>query len=236
MSKRSPSYPAHDLETAVEYAQKIYDADGRSAAGKNAVLRHMGFKGVSGASATALASLRQFGLVEGRGDSYKLTERARDILISPGEERQAALRDAALAPDIFREIWEKDEGRLPSDQNMRYYLEKERGFNKNSIESVVKNLRATVGYAELESQPDPDKNKGDEHRKPPLPTKTGPFGMIRDLDIPLQNGGVATFPVPMTGADHALLTNILSSLSQVHVVDSSADATDGQRTTATKSE
>lgn len=43
--------------------------------------------------------------------------------------------------------------------------------------------------------------------------------VVRDLDIPLQNGGVATFPVPMTTADHALLTTILHGLTSIHVRD-----------------
>lgn len=40
---------------------------------------------------------------------------------------------------------------------------------------------------------------------------------VRNLNVPLQNGGVAVFPVPMTPADHALLTSILGELESVHV-------------------
>jgi hypothetical protein len=146
---RSPSYPSHDLERAIAYARRIYDADGCAEAAKKVILQHMGFTGESGPAGTALASLRQYGLLEGRGDKYKLTHRALDILLAPNDsqERSKALRDAALDPPIFKEIWEKYSGHLPSDQNLRYYLEKDRGFNKNAVEGVVKALRATVQFA-----------------------------------------------------------------------------------------
>lgn len=45
----------------------------------------------------------------------------------------------------------------------------------------------------------------------------GPIGMVRDMDIPLQNGGIATFPVPMTPADHRLLKTILDGPNPIHV-------------------
>lgn len=41
--------------------------------------------------------------------------------------------------------------------------------------------------------------------------------MVRNLNIPLQNDGMAILPVPMTPADHALLTTILEALKAVHV-------------------
>jgi hypothetical protein len=40
---------------------------------------------------------------------------------------------------------------------------------------------------------------------------------VRNFNVPLQNGGVAIFPVPMTPADHTLLTAILSELEAIHV-------------------
>ena len=51
-----------------------------------------------------------------------------------------------------------------------------------------------------------------------------PIDVVRNLDVPLQNDGVATFPVPMTPADHALLTTILEGLKAVHVRELPAES------------
>lgn len=41
----------------------------------------------------------------------------------------------------------------------------------------------------------------------------------RLLRVPLQNGGDAIFPVPMSPLDYALLQTILRELKNVHVLD-----------------
>ena len=41
----------------------------------------------------------------------------------------------------------------------------------------------------------------------------------RHLTVPLQNGGAAVFPVPMSRADYELLCEILSAIKKVHVCE-----------------
>jgi len=108
---RSPSYPAIDLGTAMEHAQKFYDAQGRNPVVVDAAYDALGYKGKSGASATALAALIKYGLMEyvssGKSRRVALTERGLRLCIidaSPdhADERSKLLREAALTPKVFR--------------------------------------------------------------------------------------------------------------------------------------
>src|SRR4051812_23505010 len=77
---RSPRAPKHSLQEAIGFAQAIYDAVHRSQIDSNTAFRLMGFAGKSGSSATALGSMRQFGLIEGLGEKTRITDLALKIL------------------------------------------------------------------------------------------------------------------------------------------------------------
>jgi hypothetical protein len=153
---RSPAYPGVSLPKAIEYAQAFYAKEHKHAAAPAIAARAMGFTDhKSGAAGTALAALKKFGLLlEDEKGQVHLSPWALDIILAPSEDHAArlkAIREAALAPVVYRELWEKWNGRLPSDQNIGYYLERERSFNPNVIRSFIKDFRATVEFAGLNS-------------------------------------------------------------------------------------
>lgn len=68
-------------------------------------------------------------------------------------KRLQAIKTAALSPKIHREIWDKYNGRLPSDTSLRIYLLTERDvpFNKDQVDRFISQLRGTIAFAKLDA-------------------------------------------------------------------------------------
>ncbi|MEP9358281.1 hypothetical protein [Sphingomonas sp. KR3-1] len=145
---RSPRFPSYPLSEAVSYAERIYEGVHRSAVDASTAFQLMGFRGRSGASATALGAIRQFGLIEGIGENTRISDLALRILEpSSSLERAEALKIAAQEPDVFRLILERFDGRVPpADEPVRAFLIRDLGFSKGGAEDCLTSLRKTVDY------------------------------------------------------------------------------------------
>jgi hypothetical protein len=110
----------------------------------------MGYNTLNGASATAISALIKYGLLEGRGEEIKISDRAMRILHpqSPAEKAEA-VRDAAAAPELFRELTEKFPGRMPTEEVVRSYLIR-RGFAEAALSPVILAYRETNEFLERE--------------------------------------------------------------------------------------
>lgn len=155
--QRSPSYPAIGLEQAITRARTLYDHEARNPAPVAAVLGHWNYSAKSSGGRLALAALKKYGLVEDEGSKehrkVKLTRLALSILLDDREgspERAQAIRTAALAPGINREILERFPDGLPSDANLRHFLLFERAFTEAAVGDFVPQFRATVAFAGLD--------------------------------------------------------------------------------------
>jgi hypothetical protein len=156
---RSPAYPAIGLEEAIAKADLIYQIEHEHFANIEAIASHWETTVTNGNFQTALAALKQFGLIvdEGKNEDRRaqLTDLAKDILEHPGDspKRQELLRTAALTPKIHRELWEKYKGKLPQeDVSIRFYLVRERDgsrFNPNHVDSFIAQFRSTIAFAKL---------------------------------------------------------------------------------------
>ena len=154
---RSPSYPALNLETAIERARDIYDNEKRHAAPVAVVAKHWGTTITNSSGLRGIAALKQFGLIveEGSGDDrhVRLTDRALDILIPQSRnspDQQQAIRDAALSPKIHKKLWDHYRGHLPSDESLKAYLIRQHEFNDTHVQGFVKQIRETVAFARLD--------------------------------------------------------------------------------------
>jgi hypothetical protein len=109
----------------------------------------MGFQGRSGPAAAALASLRQYGLVEGRDQSMRLTALAIRVL-HPTDltEKAAAVEEAFYKPDIYGEIRSQFSGKIPGAQVLKSYLIRTRGFNPNGADDFIKIFKENQQYLE----------------------------------------------------------------------------------------
>jgi len=97
--------------------------------------------------------LKRFGLLEELGSpgqrQAKLTELARVILRSPDEtEVREAIEVAALNPPIHREMWETYGSSLPSEANLQWKLQTQRGFTESGAADFVKQYKETLAFAQ----------------------------------------------------------------------------------------
>jgi hypothetical protein len=145
---RSPNYPSFSLPVAIEKVAALYAAQQRHPAPREIVATGMGYNSLNGASATAISALHKYGLVEGRGDQLRVSERAMRLLHpESSEERAEAIREAAYDPPLFAELNERFPGRLPNDDLLRNYLIR-RGFAPNAVTSVIASYRETSEMVE----------------------------------------------------------------------------------------
>jgi hypothetical protein len=159
---RSPAYPYVNLEEALDRAEEFYGHEGRNAANINVAGKHWGFTENSSSGSQTVAALISYGLMadEGTGEkrAVRLTNNALRILLdtrTDSTERDELIKQAALAPKIHRQIWDKWET-IPSDASLRHILlfDWETPFNENSVDYFIKEFRHTIAFAKLEK---PDK-------------------------------------------------------------------------------
>ncbi len=216
---RSPAYPAIPLEDALARADIIRKAEGRNEANYNTILAQLGYSPKSGMGAVVFSALIKFGLMtdSGSGESRKarLSESAIKILLDnrpDSSERLALIKEAALAPAIHKELWEKYQGALPSDLNIGFYLKSERGFQDNAADELIKEFRKTIDYAKLLESANIS-NEGLEKPLPEgdiiMPNATIEQNKIPEQKTDSQKQGQQTttkqVPIPLTGVPWGVL-------------------------------
>lgn len=150
---RSPNYPAINLVKAVQRAKELYDQFRHSPIPVSIVHSKWGYKPLGNDGYRIMSALKAYGLVDydGEGEKrlVKLSDRARKI-VGGHPDKDSLVRDAALNPPIYAEIWEKYKADgLPPDEILQHYLQWEKGFNPDSIKNFIVDLRDTFGYAKL---------------------------------------------------------------------------------------
>ena len=232
---RSPAYPVVDLEEAIERWRTLYEKESRHLAPIEAVLSHWGYETSSGNGLRVIAALKQFGLADedksGPDRKIRLSRLAMEIL-KPDHEgsknHMAVLREAALHPKIYLDIWEKYDGSLPSDRTLERYLELERDFNPNFVDRFIQKMRASFELAKLGGADTIDQDyiapANEESniwpKEPMAATSMMPAyassGIMRDFPLTLPSLEVATIrlPVPMSEEDFDTLVSSLQSMKR----------------------
>jgi hypothetical protein len=153
---RSPRYPSIDLGYAVEMAQKFFDHAKRTVAPSQNVATYWGFSDSSSGWRLALAALKQYGLLESVGGKksgeVKLTDLALKILLDTRQsstERDEAIKQAALNPEIYKEVWLHWGGNVPDEATFRTYLTLHKDFNENSVLGFITDFKKTISFAKL---------------------------------------------------------------------------------------
>jgi hypothetical protein len=144
--QRSPNYPSFGLKDAIEKIRALHKAIGQHPTSRDVVATSMGYRGISGASATAISTLNKYGLLEGRGDEVRVSDRAMAILHPHSDdELRAALREAAVQPALFGELAEKFPGTIPNDDVLRNYLIGIK-FTPQVVDGVISAYKETVEF------------------------------------------------------------------------------------------
>jgi hypothetical protein len=149
---RSPRYPLIDLPSSIALIRKVWKAEGRNTMSPEVAAKHMGYKGINGASLRTIATLRKFRLLEGRGDDVKVSDDAITILAdeeTKSPERAEAIKRSAFNEGLYAELKAKFSTK-PSETNLRAYLIKN-GFSEDAARTATAVYLSTLEFVEKET-------------------------------------------------------------------------------------
>lgn len=146
--KNSPRAPSLPLDEAMARAAKIYKAEGRHPAPAEVALRHIGYSSKNGAALSALASLGYWGLIERPKDGLvMITKPYEDYEFTPDEEHKQQLMIGFMRnPQLFANLLDQYQERLPSDATLKYDLI-QKGFNPNAAAACMAVFKRSVDFA-----------------------------------------------------------------------------------------
>ena len=206
---RSPPYPMFDLGKAVERATELHAKASAHSVGVQVLAEAWGMKSVDGKVWRTAASLIQYGLLQdfgtGRTRKFQITDSAKRIILDadPDSERRAtAIKNAALAPMIHKELWGLyGEAKGLSDTVIKTHLtiDREEGgeapYSPAAADEVIATYRSTLAYAGLEesakvSPQQEDTADEDNADLSPIPPKVSVGDYVR-----WESAGVVQFDI-----------------------------------------
>ena len=105
--KRSPNYPALGLSEALEKVKAVFQKEHSTEVAPEVMVGHFGYGGLNGPARTTLSALKKYALISEGKTGLRVSDLAMKILHPENEdERQAALREAAMRPELFRQLAE----------------------------------------------------------------------------------------------------------------------------------
>jgi hypothetical protein len=160
---RSPPYPYIGLGRAIERAEKLYAKARNFAVPLSTAAEAWGTKTTSSATPQTTAALLQYGLVQDEGSRnarrIKLTPLGLSIVMDKrptSPERDAAIKDAAQRPAIFKELWAVygnasglDDTALEFALTLGRSQEGRAPFSPDAAKEVIRVFRETMAYSGL---------------------------------------------------------------------------------------
>jgi hypothetical protein len=136
------------LDEAIERVLRVYGKEGKHATSPEIVAQHLGYKNAtSGAAASAIASLRYYGLIERRPENkVAVSKDIEAYKFAPDEDIKRTLAIKWLkSVTIFGELLSKYSSGLPSDATIRYDLI-QRGFMPTAADTCVIIFKRSVDW------------------------------------------------------------------------------------------
>jgi hypothetical protein len=160
---RSPPYPTMSLEKAIEKARQLREVAKGYTVPLISASKAWGFSEKSSSTTTVAAALNQYGLVadEGSRDDRRvgLSQLADTIIMDvrpTSVERDAAIREAALSPKVFKELWERFQTAEVDTHTLIYELTLGRKksnrapFSEAAAAELARIYRETIAFARFE--------------------------------------------------------------------------------------
>lgn len=146
--KRSTSYPSINLEEAIQRLSSLNQAYGMSKYSREDAAKGIGYGGLSGASARAVAALVQYGLLERDGNAYTPSSLAKGILFPVSDEEKAkSIKMAAQSPRLFAIIVNQYKGQsLPT---MLENVLMRQGIHGGASKEAASAIRDSFAFAGL---------------------------------------------------------------------------------------
>ncbi len=142
--KRSPNYPAIDIDDAIEAIKPVWAEETRNKMSRLVLAKHLGYSSLNGRALSKIGAVRAYGLIDGSGDELRVSDDAMILLEAPSGDpkRQQTKLQCALKPPLFKDLHGKFESK-PSDENVRFQLIQD-GFTPEAAGKAVKIFLATM--------------------------------------------------------------------------------------------
>jgi hypothetical protein len=169
---RSPQYPAIGLKESIEKVSAVYNRDYQAPTQRDVIASHMGYNSLNGKSLGVLSAAGKFGLLEGRGSEYRVSDLAVRILAhQPGHpDRSVAVKEAASLPDLFQDLDKRFSNGKVSDQSIRSYLILQK-FIPAAADAAIRSYRETKQLVEGEGGAYHAADDGPRREPPRMPPK-----------------------------------------------------------------
>jgi hypothetical protein len=222
---RSPNYPAHGLREAIELIKQVYDKEKRTVLSGHDIAGALGYSGLSGNARSKIASIKKFDLLDGdETKGMRVSELAVQLLYPASDaEASEAKRKAALAPDLFKHLYE--EKRDGSDESIKNYLVSRMEFTPSGAMQAVESFRETLEFAGLSgtdynASSTPDKTEAKTMQTESVSAsarlaeavKCAPHAWYWTLSVPRSVNATLTVTGPFTKADFARLKTCIEFL------------------------
>lgn len=150
---RSPNYPFINLKEAINYARSLHEHANMHPLSEEAAHKIWGFKVNGSNSKRIAAALKEYGLIEYSGKTdkryYQVTNAGRRLILDPKNDLDL-LGKTALAPKLYRDIWQHYNGSLPpNNEIIKQHLILEKSFNKLFVDDFISNFLETITFAQL---------------------------------------------------------------------------------------
>ena len=140
----SPPYPAISVAEAVRKVRPLVERSRDGDLETGDALDALGYTSLSGSATSMINSLRQYGLVERRGEDVRATKLARDIVEATSPAKEAAsLAVAAWTPEVFKKLRELFGSLDLVDSEIHKYLDSQ-GFLAGACDKIVSAYRRTI--------------------------------------------------------------------------------------------
>jgi hypothetical protein len=205
---RSPNYPAITLERALDLTRTLHSNYNVTSVAFEVAAKALHYSSKSSAGMQTMAALSYYGLIDITGKAedrrIKVTDLAFKIImddrpVSP--ERDAAIKQAALNPAIFKKIKEDYPKPLSDESGLAFDLKTKYKFNPGTVSDFISIYKKTMDFAKVyESDIMPEENNTDkESELIAAQEKTGSDlpGSIKSLAVKrnLKEREIANYPV-----------------------------------------
>ncbi len=173
---RSPRAPVVELEEAISRVKKLHAQIGRSPVKPEVACRAMGYSGLTGSSLTLLAGFSQYGLIDRSKGMLAVTPLSLRILHPTSTEQSlGAIREAALAPKIFLDLYNGYND--CSEEVLSSHLV-QNGFNLDRAKRVARAYTANKSFAKLDSASAPVVQSEGKDETPKTPPPLSPPAVV----------------------------------------------------------
>lgn len=144
--ERSVAYPSFSLNEAIESSVQLRTTLGKGPYSRNEAAIALGYKGVSGISATKISTMVHFGLLNRNGNTYSQSELAERINHPlSDEDRNSAINEAVQMPKLYKDLLTRFAGEALPTQLGNILIRN--GISAKISDSVAENFKNSLEFS-----------------------------------------------------------------------------------------